>query len=99
MSWAKRQLSRGSALLFLVGRGLIGKIWVVRSRYSGRACGKEGGRARMLTRWRKIVVWLETGEYWLLYATGRAAEGQDFSPGLISWKSGGQGSGVGTRHR
>lgn len=22
----------------------------------------------MLTRWRKIVVWLETGEYWLLYA-------------------------------
>lgn len=53
----------------------------------------------MLTRWRKIVVWLEKGEYWLLYATGRAAEGQDFSPGLISWKSGGQGSGVGTRHR
>lgn len=53
----------------------------------------------MLTRWREIVVWLETGEYWLLYATGRAAEGQDFSPGLISWNSGGQGSGVGTRHR
>lgn len=37
------------------------------------------------------MVWLEAGEYWLLYATGRAAEGQDFSPGLISWNSGGTG--------